>query len=99
MGHHAANGEIATPSARPMIAPGACKFATPETQMPFNGPPRPPAFPAASTARFPTTRLRRHRRTAASRRLLADTRLVLAHLICPVVVHTGDHPRIPTPPI
>src|SRR3546814_10042052 len=58
-----------------MIAPGACKFATQETQMPFNGPTRPPAFPAASTAGFPTTRMRRNRRTDWSRRLVAETQI------------------------
>src|SRR3546814_16999767 len=96
MGHHAANGEIATPSARPMIAPGACKFATQETQMPFNGPTRPPAFPAASTAGFPTTRMRRNRRTDWSRRLVAETRFSVDDLIWPVFVHAGDEPRIQT---
>src|SRR3546814_13567382 len=80
-----------------MTAPGAGKCATQETQMPFIGPTRPPAFPAASTAGFPTTRMRRNRRTDWSRRLVAETRFGVDDLIWPVFVHAGDEPRIPVP--
>jgi porphobilinogen synthase len=44
-------------------------------------------IPAAG---YPATRLRRNRRTAWSRRLVAETRLSVDDLIWPVFVHDGD---------
>jgi porphobilinogen synthase len=48
-------------------------------------------------ARFPTTRLRRNRRTAWSRRLVAENRLDASDFIWPVFVVEGAGKRIPVP--
>src|SRR5579859_2031316 len=49
---------------------------------------------------FPTTRLRRNRQTAWSRRLVAEHTLSTADLILPVIIIEGDNRResIPTMP-
>ena len=57
--------------------------------MPFNGRSRPTAFPAAGSPGFPTTRMRRNRRTDWSRRLVAETRLGVDDLIWPVPLSTS----------
>ena len=62
--------------------------------MPFNGGTK--SF-AAPTPGFPTTRMRRNRRTDWSRRLVAENRLGVDDLIWPVFVHSGDDPRVPVP--
>ena len=62
--------------------------------MPFNG--RPKSVPAPAPG-FPTTRMRRNRRTDWSRRLVAENRLGVDDLIWPVFVHAGDEARIPVP--
>ncbi len=50
--------------------------------------------PGASAAGFPTTRLRRLRRSAALRRLVAQTRLSVDDLVAPLFVADGlDEPR------
>lgn len=64
--------------------------------MPFNGQPTGPKVPAP-TPGFPTTRMRRNRRTDWSRRLVAETRLGVDDLIWPVFVHAGDADRVPVP--
>src|SRR5580692_4149816 len=46
---------------------------------------------------FPTTRLRRNRRTAWSRRLVAEHRLSVDDLIWPIFVHEGKGKRAPIP--
>ncbi|MEQ8344093.1 MAG: porphobilinogen synthase [Sneathiellaceae bacterium] len=51
-----------------------------------------PAAVAAGPA-FPQTRMRRNRRNAWSRRLVAENRLTPADLIWPVFVHDGDRPE------
>jgi porphobilinogen synthase len=56
---------------------------------------RPQYAPIA--AKFPTTRLRRNRRDAWSRRLVAETRLDVADLIWPVFVLDGRNQREPVP--
>jgi porphobilinogen synthase len=48
-----------------------------------------PQYPPAS-AQFPTTRLRRNRRDAWSRRMVAEHRLGVADLIWPVFVLDGQ---------
>src|SRR5260370_7092361 len=45
--------------------------------------------------RYPTTRLRRHRREEWSRRLVAETRLSVDDLIWPVFVQEGHGERTP----
>jgi len=62
--------------------------------MPFNGHPTGPRVPTVAPG-FPTTRMRRNRRTDWSRRLVAETRLGVDDLIWPVFVHAGDEPRVP----
>src|SRR5262245_38037562 len=52
---------------------------------------------APIAGRFPTTRLRRNRRDAWSRRLVAETRLDVADLIWPVFVLEGRNQREPVP--
>ncbi len=47
--------------------------------------------------RFPSTRLRRNRRTDWSRRLVAESRLSVDDLIWPVFVHDGAAKRAPVP--
>src|ERR1700689_1667601 len=46
---------------------------------------------------FPTTRMRRNRRTAWSRRLVAENRLTVDDLIWPIFVHDGTAKRTPIP--
>ncbi len=58
----------------------------------MNGP-RVPQNPG----KFPTTRLRRNRRTAWSRRLVAEHRLSADDLIWPIFVHEGQGKRSPVP--
>jgi len=65
-----------------------------ENVMPFNG--GTISF-TAPTPGFPTTRMRRNRRTDWSRRLVAENRLGVDDLIWPVFVHSGDEARIPVP--
>jgi porphobilinogen synthase len=48
-------------------------------------------------ARFPTTRLRRNRRTPWSRRLVAENTLEASDLIWPVFVVEGKEARVPVP--
>ena len=48
--------------------------------------------------RFPTTRLRRNRRTDWLRRLVAENRLAAGDLIWPVFVIDGEAAREPVPP-
>jgi len=55
--------------------------------------PRLPANPGA----YPQTRLRRNRRDAWSRRLVAETRLSVDDLIWPLFVHEGNGRREPVP--
>ncbi|MGE0008672.1 MAG: porphobilinogen synthase [Parvibaculaceae bacterium] len=50
-----------------------------------------------TNARFPTTRLRRNRRTAWSRRLVAENTLAASDLIWPVFVVEGAKTRIAVP--
>jgi porphobilinogen synthase len=52
---------------------------------------------APAMAGFPATRLRRNRRDAWSRRLVAENRLDVADLIWPVFVLEGDDRREPVP--
>ena len=52
---------------------------------------------APITGSFPTTRLRRNRRDAWSRRLVAEARLDAADLIWPVFVLDGRNRREPVP--
>jgi porphobilinogen synthase len=52
---------------------------------------------APLTPSFPTTRLRRNRRDAWSRRLVAESRLDVADLIWPVFVLDGHNRREPVP--
>ncbi len=47
--------------------------------------------------RFPSTRLRRMRRDAFSRRLMRETALTPAQLIYPVFVREGQGEREPVP--
>jgi len=65
--------------------------------MPFNGSTKPSRNPQAPAVGFPTTRMRRNRRTDWSRRLVSENRLGVDDLIWPVFVHAGDEPRIPVP--
>jgi porphobilinogen synthase len=58
----------------------------------MNGP-RVPENPG----QFPTTRMRRNRRTAWSRRLVAENRLSVDNLIWPVFVHDGKAKRAAIP--
>lgn len=62
--------------------------------MPFNGRYSPPAIPSSAAPGFPTTRMRRNRRTDWSRRLVAENRLGVDDLIWPVFVHAGEEPRV-----
>jgi porphobilinogen synthase len=55
--------------------------------------PRLPSDPG----RFPSTRMRRNRRAAWSRRLVAENRLSVDDLIWPVFVHDGTGKRTPVP--
>src|SRR5438128_4286977 len=48
-------------------------------------------------ARFPTTRMRRNRRTPWSRRLIAENTLSAADLIWPIFVVEGASKRVPVP--
>ncbi len=50
-----------------------------------------------SNARFPTTRLRRNRRTPWSRKLVAENTLSPADFIWPIFVTEGSNARIPVP--
>lgn len=52
-----------------------------------------------SNARFPTTRLRRNRRTPWSRKLVAENTLSPADFIWPIFVTEGSNARIPVPPM
>ena len=53
--------------------------------------------PVMTHARFPTTRLRRNRRTPWSRQLVAENRLAASDLIWPVFVAEGAETRVPVP--
>jgi porphobilinogen synthase len=55
--------------------------------------PRLPSDPG----RFPSTRMRRNRRAAWSRRLVAENRLSVDDLIWPIFVHDGTAKRTPVP--
>ena len=55
--------------------------------------PRLPSDPG----RFPSTRMRRNRRAAWSRRLVAENRLSVDDLIWPIFVHDGTDKRTPVP--
>lgn len=50
-----------------------------------------------SNARFPTTRMRRNRRTPWSRKLVAENTLSPADFIWPIFVTEGSNTRIPVP--
>ncbi len=50
-----------------------------------------------SNARFPTTRMRRNRRTPWSRKLVAENTLSAADFIWPIFVTEGSNTRIPVP--
>jgi porphobilinogen synthase len=58
----------------------------------MNGPRVPP-----NPGQFPATRLRRNRRTAWSRRLVAEQRLSVDDLIWPIFIHEGKGKRAPIP--
>jgi len=63
--------------------------------MPFNGREKPDNGITVPSPGFPTTRMRRNRRTDWSRRLVSENRVTVDDLIWPVFVHAGDTPRIP----
>jgi porphobilinogen synthase len=81
----------------PLGASGHTRYNPGTTPMISVFPPmsRPQYAPIA--AKFPTTRLRRNRRDAWSRRLVAETRLDVADLIWPVFVLDGRNQREPVP--
>ncbi|MEQ8398592.1 porphobilinogen synthase [Thalassobaculum sp.] len=65
--------------------------------MPFNGRPKISSRTGTPAPSFPTTRMRRNRRTDWSRRLVAENQLSVDDLIWPVFVHAGDEPKVPIP--
>jgi porphobilinogen synthase len=54
-----------------------------------------PAPPLAETGRFPTVRMRRNRKSAWSRRLVAENVVTAADLIWPIFVTEGRGKRVP----
>src|SRR5437016_49135 len=71
--------------ARPLLPPRA----EPEARVPQQAPPQ------AEAGRFPAVRMRRNRKAAWSRRLVAENVLTPADLIWPMFVTEGRGKRIP----
>ena len=63
--------------------------------MPLNGDDKAGREIAARVPGYPSTRMRRNRRTDWSRRLVSENRVTVDDLIWPVFVHAGDEARIP----